>query len=316
MRDWLLTELGKTLIEDLLRNIAPDQIWVNSINASCLIELANRVDATSCLFVHESFGFISDEYLANDYEVMFHSALNKANLVIFGSEYSKLAFRQKGLRSNGLVLNSMKNDVSRSEDRSLELRNFRRNELGIDPESRIFLSMATFEPRKRISDILEAFGKSESANSFLLLVGHIEGDRHSTLMETQAKRIKNVIVFPVTKDPSYFYSVADVLILASESETYPLVLQEAIHWDLLRMVAKYPGYIDSCSEETAQLFEVGDIDHLESLISMSESPLQATQSLMTHAKLDFFNKEKAYQEQLNRILKNLSVVNVGLDAKK
>ncbi len=316
VRDWLLNDLGKNLITDFLKKIAPSQIWINSINASCLIELADRLDTTSCLFVHESFGFMSYEYLANEYEVLFHTALEKADLVVFGSDYSKESFSHNGIRSNGVVLSSLKVNDFETEKWSLEMRNSRRLELDIGPDTTVFLSMATFEPRKRITDILNAFENAMPDNSVLILVGHVGDDEYSDHVKKQTHGKSNILVFPVTKEPSYFYSIADVLILASESETYPLVLQEAIHWDLLRIVAKFPGYGASCDERSALMFEVGSIDNLESLIKSSSLLLESTQDIQTFAKLHFLEKQKSYHRSLRSILKNLSLVNINIEDMK
>lgn len=313
VRDWLLSNLGKELISDLLQQIAPFQIWVNSINASCVIELAHNLSMTTCLFVHESFGFVSVDYLANEYEMMFLDALEKADLVVFGSEYSKVSFHHKEIRSNGVVMNSLRMNDFKTEECSLEMRNSRREELGIDPESTVFLSMATFEPRKRIDDILKAFENTKSSNARLILVGYVDSDRYSNRTRTQASGKRDVLVFPVTKDPSYFYSISDVLILASESETYPLVLQEAIHWDLLRIVSKFPGYSASCDERSALMFEVGSIDSLASLISGSSGDLHSRQNIKDFAKLDFLEKEEFYKQALISIFRNLSLVRVSLE---
>lgn len=313
VRDWLLSNLGKELISDLLQQIAPFQIWVNSINASCVIELAHNLSMTSCLFVHESFGFVSVDYLANEYEMMFLDALEKANLVVFGSEYSKVSFHHKEIRSNGVVLNSLRMNDFKAEEWSIEIRNTRREELGIDPEGTVFLSMATFEPRKRIDDILKAFQNTKASNARLILVGYVDGDQYSNRIRTQAGGKSEVLVFPVTKDPSYFYSISDVLILASESETYPLVLQEAIHWDLLRIVSKFPGYSSSCDERSALMFEVGNIESLESLISVSSGDLHSRQNIKDFAKLDFLEKEEFYKQDLISIFRNLSLIRVSLE---
>ena len=313
IRDWILTDLGKNLISDLIQEFAPFQIWANSINASCVIELVDRLNITSCLFVHESFGFMSKDTLANEYEVMFRSSLEKAHLVVFGSEHSKSSFYQYEIRTNGIVLNSLRTNDFKVQNLSAEERVLRRREMGINPVATVFLSMATFEPRKRIGDIIYAFENAAPPNSHLILVGYVEDDRHSNHLKKEVHGKKNILVFPVSKDPSYFYSVSDVLIFASESETYPLVLQEAVHWDLLRIVSKYPGYAASCNEDSSLMFEVGDLDQLESLITKSSTHFQSTQFIKNAAKFDFSQKEEFYNNKLMSILTNLSLINVGLE---
>lgn len=313
MRDWLLTDLGKTLVADLILEFAVDQVWVNSINASCVIELIDRLNITSCLFVHESFGFMSKDTLANEYEVMFRSSLEKAHLVVFGSEHSKNSFYHSEIRTNGTVLNSLRTNDFTAQNLSLEERVSRRKEMGINPVATVYLSMATFEPRKRIGDIIHAFKNAAPPDSYLILVGHVEDDGHSNHLKKEVRGDSNILVFPVSKDPSYFYSVSDVLIFASESETYPLVLQEAVHWDLLRIVSKYPGYTASCNEDSALMFEVGDLDQLEILINQSSTHFDSKRIVKEAARLDFFKKEEFYHHKLMSILTNLSLINVGLE---
>jgi glycosyltransferase involved in cell wall biosynthesis len=256
---------------------------------------------------------MSKHTLANEYEVMFRSSLEKAHLVVFGSEHSKNSFHQSEIRTNGTVLNSLRTNDFTAQNFNLEERVSRRKEMGISPVATVYLSMATFEPRKRIGDIIHAFKNAAPPDSYLILVGHIEDDGHSNRLKKEVRGESNVLVFPVSKDPSYFYSVSDVLIFASESETYPLVLQEAVHWDLLRIVSKYPGYAASCNEDSALMFEVGDLDQLEILINKSCAHFESKKILKETAKLDFFKKEEFYHDKLMSILTNLSLVNVGLD---
>ena len=132
-----------------------------------------------CFFVHESYGFNNQNYHVNDYEIIFHSALEKSHLVVFGSEYSKKRFKRNDLYLNGIVLNSIK-----VTDKSQQLiepdSSFRvRKELGIEQMARVYLSMANFEPRKRISDIVLAFKEANITESFLILIGSLKGDPYS-----------------------------------------------------------------------------------------------------------------------------------------
>jgi glycosyltransferase involved in cell wall biosynthesis len=311
-RDWILSELGKKVTRDLLVHLSPDQIWVNSINASCFVELAVDSGITVCLFVHESFGFSSSKFLSNDYEVMFYNALQNAGLVVFGSEYSKASFSRPGLTPNSLVLNSIKTIDPQSSEIDLGVRNSKRTELGISEKAWVFLSMATFESRKRIHDIVSAFKLMQMPEACLILVGQVADSEYSDLIVKQAEESGNIFVFPVTQNPSKFYSISDTLVMASEAETYPLVLQEAIHWNLSRIVARFPGYEASCNEENSYLFNVGDIQHLQALMISSTRSNALGDKRTQLAKLDFLEKSKIYVGHLDRILETLSVVEVSL----
>jgi glycosyltransferase involved in cell wall biosynthesis len=56
--------------------------------------------------------------------------------------------------------------------------------------------------------------------------------------------------------------MADALVFASAEETYPLVLQEAAHLGLPRIVSRFPGWEESVSSSAALLFDVGDVASL------------------------------------------------------
>ncbi len=311
-RDWILSELGKKIVRDFLLLVSPDQMWVNSLNSSCFVELAVKSDIPVCLFVHESFGFSSSNSLSNDYEVMFYDALQNANLVVFGSEYSKTAFNRPGSTLNPLILNSIKTIDPKFSEIKLEVRNLRRRELGISETAHVFLSMATFESRKRLHDIVSAFKLIQLPEACLILVGQVADSEYSDLVVQQTEESKEIFVFPVTQNPSFFYSISNTLIMASEAETYPLVLQEAIHWNLSRLVARFPGYEASCNEENSHLFDVGDIEHLEALMKSCASSPSFDDKRLQCAKMDFLEKSKVYFQHLDRILETLSVVNVSL----
>lgn len=314
-KEWILNQRGEETVRSFFVDLGPEQIWINSIACASLVDIAIELDFSVCFFVHESFGFNNQDYLVNNYEIMFQSALEKSHLVVFGSENSKKSFKRKDLYSNGIVLNSIKvRDISQlitEPDASFRFR----KELGIEQSARVYLSMATFEPRKRISDIVLAFKDANIPESFLILIGSLKNDAYSKKIARECRSSSNILVLPTVNNPAIYYQVADVLILASEEETYPLVLQEAIHWDLLRIVSRFPGYEESCDEGNSLLFNVGDIGGLRELIQGSEHNSKRSSELLKNARLNLAQKEIFYKEELDKIARNLSCINISLGEK-
>jgi glycosyltransferase involved in cell wall biosynthesis len=314
-KEWILNQRGEETVRSFFVDLRPEQIWINSIACSGLVDIAIELNFSVCLFVHESFGFNNQDYLVNNYEIMFQSALEKSHLVVFGSENSKKSFKRKDLYLNGIVLNSIKvRDISQlitEPDASFRFR----KELGIEQSARVYLSMATFEPRKRISDIVLAFKEANIPESFLILIGSLKNDPYSKKIAKECRGSSNILVLPTINNPAVYYQLADVLILASEEETYPLVLQEAIHWDLLRIVSRFPGYKESCDEGNSLLFNVGDIGGLRELIQKSKYNFMGSSELRKNARLNLAQKEIHYKTELDKITRNLSCINITLGEK-
>lgn len=314
-KDWILNKRGEEAVRSLFLDLGPEQIWVNSIACSSMVGLAIELNFSVCFFVHESFGFDNQDYLVNDYEVIFRAALEKSHLVVFGSEHSKNRFARKDLYSNSITLNSIK-----VMDKSLQFiesdTRFRiRKELGIEQTTRVYLSMANFEYRKRISDIVLAFKEANVPDSFLLLIGSSKDDRYSMKILEKCHNSLNILVLPTVSNPAVYYQLADVLILASEEETYPLVLQEATHWGLLRIVSRFPGYEESCDDGNSLLFNVGDIDDLSELILKNTHDSTESIELRKNAKLNLMQKEIIYKKELDKISRNLSYININFSEK-
>jgi glycosyltransferase involved in cell wall biosynthesis len=310
---WILNSDGKAAVRDFLQKLSPNQVWVNSINASCIVEIATLLGIPTALFVHESFGFRGEgDSFFNVYDKLFCKALESANLVIFGSEFSQKAFELPDLFVHSAVVLSLKDDTTLTPmtERGIGIES--RINLRIPTDARVYLSMATFEERKRIQDIISAFKQAKIENAILVLVGYTESDDYNSYIRRLVRDDERIQLYPVTPHPEIYYEIADVLILASESETYPLVLQDAIHWNLLRVVSQFPGYTTSCNEDNALLFQVGDVKSLSRLLAQTALSTEGFNKLLENAKSDFIEKRELYLERILRLQSDLSGINVTI----
>jgi glycosyltransferase involved in cell wall biosynthesis len=139
------------------------------------------------------------------------------------------------------------------------IRDNARAKLNIDSNVKVFLSISTFEPRKRVEDIVLAFKLLTDLNTHLILVGSTPSLTQVNILSLITANDR-ITVFNSTNELSDFYAAADCFVFASEEETMPLVLQEAALYYLPRIVSTYPGSSELIpSSEFAYLFSPRDV---------------------------------------------------------
>ena len=109
-----------------------------------------------------------------------------------------------------------------------------RRQLGIQPDQRVVLFAAKFQPRKRGDDLIRAFAKMSSedprANAVLLMVGEGEMDEEwrSLAEKMSESRVKFVGFKGMLELPAYF-DLCDVFVIPSSLEPWGLVLNEVMN---------------------------------------------------------------------------------------
>jgi glycosyltransferase involved in cell wall biosynthesis len=132
-------------------------------------------------------------------------------------------------------------------------------------------------------DIVKAFILMDDAKTPLILVG-----ADPLRVDQNLKKIigfrSNISVQNSTKDLSPFYAASDCLVFASEQETMPLVLQEAVAWNLKRICSRYPGYRELIpSDDFAYLFDVGNIETLKDRMCQVVNEPDLSDEMVTQA---------------------------------
>jgi glycosyltransferase involved in cell wall biosynthesis len=290
--NWLLTPDGEIALKKVILKNKPDVLIVNSLASSDAIRIASKYDIPTILYVHESWKFQLDySYRKDDFGWRVLEALEASNLVIFGSESSRLNWEETGISMNSLTIPSVRKIEVPIESEVLKLRKSLRQEFKFLATNKVFLSIANFESRKRINDIVKAFKSFERDDIRLVLIGSNEVNNPGEITslidgDSRIHQIESV----QNLDP--YYALADCLIFASSEETMPLVLQEAAYWKIPRIVSTYPGYKELISEnESAFLFtpknwielaqRIQDyLDKSESLDCMTNNSLEFQKALL------------------------------------
>ncbi|MEM9417712.1 MAG: glycosyltransferase family 4 protein [Planctomycetota bacterium] len=187
-----------------------------------------------------------------------------------------------------------------------EARQAVRRELGLGPADRVAVFVGALIDRKRPDWCIDAVAQarqSGNADARLVLMGH--GDMSDTLRSRlQADGLKDVVLMPGHVDPLPWYQAADVMLLPSTTEGFPLVCVEAMLCGLPLIRTRSGGCDEQIEEgKTGHIVEVDDhqgfIDRTVSLLGDAELSDSFGRSSQQRA-LDHFT-EGRYLELLMEI---------------
>jgi glycosyltransferase involved in cell wall biosynthesis len=161
-----------------------------------------------------------------------------------------------------------------------------RKELNISSEATVFLFAGRFKKKKGVFTLITAFIQSAAKNAHLLFVGTGPA---LTQMKQMAYDTPNIHFLPPqtqTKMP-YIYSIGDVLVLPSESDTWGLVMNEAMA-NGLAIVSTYNsgGAIDLIDEgRNGHIFNAGNTNQLSTIITDISSDRVKLKKMQDHSKV-------------------------------
>lgn len=180
-----------------------------------------------------------------------------------------------------------------------------RRKLGIDDTSPVLLYVGKLLRAKGVLELLDAFdllSETTSLHPYLILVGNGE-----LFAETQARKHKNSHIIPVgfkkQTELLFYYALCDLFILPSHTETWGLVVNEAMAAGKAVIVSNKVGCWPDLVEDgkNGRVFTAGDVPSLLSaLIDCLRDPERLLgMGKAGSAKIDEFS----YQVDIERIIK-------------
>ena len=146
-----------------------------------------------------------------------------------------------------------------------------RADVGVEPESKMILVMGTVEQRKAQTRIAQAFARIADDHPKWNLV--FVGDNRSAYSQALKEYVRALgldhrcSVFPVDRDPYRWYRAADVLLSASDVESLPRSMLEAMCFGVPVVSASVFGVPELLRDgETGFLFEPNDLDALMAVL--------------------------------------------------
>lgn len=276
IKNWRLTEYGEVVLEEIISNFSPDVLVANTLCSVEGIRVATKLGVPNAIYVHESWDVENfSPYSTNMFFNTIVNAMQSSNLVFFGSKSTQSHWSNVVKGMNSHVLPSYRKIEVPSKTEVLELRRNQRLAMGILDSDFVFISIASFERRKCLDDVIYAFQGLGDNKAKLVLVGK-NRSVDSKYITDKVDGYENILIYESTSELDPFYAMADCFVFASREETFPLVLQEAAFWKLPRIVSKYPGVEELIpSDEFALLFPINDIStltsHMQSIMKPSSS---------------------------------------------
>ena len=216
-----------------------DVVLANSLIGFIGVDLASRLGIPAIFMVHESmetprWSVDTHRWLTPHRYVRerMEQALGAASAVVFEAEATRRQYTHLGdpHRFRAMPYAVELDQIARRGE-SFDGSTLRRR-LGIPEATTVVLCLGTFEPRKAQSSIVQAFSlvAEQHPDAWLCLVGDL-GDSYSGAVReyvTRAGLWPRVVIRPMVDDPYEWLGVADVLVLASDIESLPRVVLEAM----------------------------------------------------------------------------------------
>jgi glycosyltransferase involved in cell wall biosynthesis len=218
-----------------------DLVIVNTIGVFYGLEVAARLELPSILAAHESLelgAFWAHHLVPHDPAVFdrLNSALASASTVVFEAAATRELFLPYA-DPERLVTMPYGIDLGAIDRfRSKVTRRAARSALGIGLEKKVLLCLGTIEPRKSQASLARAFARvaERCPDALLALVGpgnypgtarYVDGLTQHLL---RAGMLDRVLIAPLTPNPFEWHVAADVLVCASDNESLPRVILEAM----------------------------------------------------------------------------------------
>lgn len=151
-----------------------------------------------------------------------------------------------------------------------------RQELGLQPNTQLFLSVAEFTPRKRPQDVLKAFARLQRPNTCLAFAGHGILSKQMQSLASQLKIENQVRFLGHRQDIPTLMRVAIATVLASEHEGLPRCVMESMCMEVPVIATNVRGTRDLLSDGCGLLVKVGDIEGLTTAMAwVLDHPLEA-----------------------------------------
>lgn len=275
----------KTLAENLHSEIGflPDLILTNTILGFWAVNLARLWNVPVVWCIHESEPPFSHlEWLQPDIFQMLPSMFANTSAVVFVSLATQDVFLKAGHTCNSVVIpNCLSPDMPVFLARTLD-RDKVRKKLYIPKDVLCILALGSVFERKAQTDLCQALALLPK-NLLKCFVCHIVGDRpatpYSQVLHECVKRLPSEVqarirIFVETQDTASHYGSADIFVLCSRMESYPIVILEAMSLGLPIVTTPVFGIREQLTEESSLFYEPGDVralaEHLEALVASTD----------------------------------------------
>ena len=252
-----------------------DAFYANTILSFWLIHVANQLNKPSLFHIHESEPInYHAQSKSFDFTLLIIDALTLAQRVIFVANNTSDKYQPYLQKNNFCVIKNAfdQHEIPVINQAALPLR----ESLGIKKDQLMLLTVGSVANRKGQIDIinaLEVLADTIITKVHFVLVGDVDTS-YSQYLHKRVKKLsrkQSSRVHFIKKTPSVFdyYNAADVCLFTSRIESYPKVIQEAMHYQLPIITTPVDGISEQLKDKFSGLFyQPGDAESLAQLISL------------------------------------------------
>jgi glycosyltransferase involved in cell wall biosynthesis len=228
-------------------------------------EIAADLQIPAIWAIHESFEpSVLWADLDRDVRARAEAALGEASAVIFEAEATSRLYEPKVGKGRSVTL-PYGLDLEPIDGRRAGFdREAARSEEDIPADAEVILCVGTIEPRKAQVALAQAFEliAKRHPHALLVFVGGRDNDETRLLGDRidESPACRRMRLLPITPDVQRWYGIADVFVSASDIESLPRTVLEAMAWEtpvLATSVFGLPELIDD--GETGWLCEPRDV---------------------------------------------------------
>jgi glycosyltransferase involved in cell wall biosynthesis len=308
-------------IEELAGWAAPGGHDVAFVNTSLVFaggEVAALLGIPAVWSIHESYDpstlwWMFGDSLHPDVRARAEAALAGAAAGVFEADATRVLY-EPYIRGGPCVTLPYGLDLAAlAEARAGFDRAAARRARNVREDARVVLCVGTIEPRKAQVPLVQAFGlvAANHPEAQLVLIGGRDDD-HTRLLEEYVKTCApegRVEVLPVLGDVWPWYGLADLMVCASDVESLPRSVLEAMAWETPVLATKVFGLPELLQHgETGWLCEPRDVRALADLLDGALSTSDAELRQMGRAARELVERRHApdrYASAVTRLLEDV-----------
>lgn len=281
-------------ISALLRQEECDAVLANTFLSFPAVDTAVRMGIPVVWALHESWdpsAIWSVAYPPGHVDpgvrLVAERALRHAGALVFEADATRLQYLGSTGPGRSIVIPYGINVEAIAAYQRLHDARSARRELGIPEDARVLLVMGTTEPRKAQTVLAEAFARvrQHHDDAALVMVGDL-GNSYAEALHSYVEKsgiASRTTLVPVVKDTYRWYQVADVLVCASDVESLPRSVLEAMCFGKPVLATSVFGLAELIEDgRTGYLFEPCDLEAataaLERVLDSTEAELTAVGS--------------------------------------
>jgi D-inositol-3-phosphate glycosyltransferase len=313
--DELSAHLGR--VEDLTAWARPHEFELAFVNTATALafpgaEVAAQLGIPAIWAIHESFEpAIIWAPLDPDVRACGERALSEAAFAVFEAEATRRIFEPLLDDNRGRTIPYGLDLKPIAEKRGSFDIAAAREKAGVPVDAQVLVCVGTVEPRKAQIPLALAFEliADRHPNAHLAFVGGKAADPHSIALEDcieTSSHSGQMRLIPITPDVDPWYGMADLLVCASDIESLPRTVLEAMAWETPVLATSVFGLPELITEgETGWLCEPRDLSALAAALDAILSTPRETHDRIARAARELVEHRHSLPHYANEISKLL-----------